>query len=341
MAGACDQGKQHDAPRLGPHLQLLGANVGPNVPIDARGTIQLAFDRFLLPYSVNRQSVVLREAGGNAVTSPVITYDPAARVVTLRAPVEGPWLVPGQPYVVALGIPNGDDDSGGLRAIDRATLDPSLPPSSRLIGFQTCAEGTSCGGVPSTPARVAFCNDVLPIFTKHCSAGICHSAPSDATTGPAASLVLTTSIGVAKTAIGRVAQGSNTGPVAGRAEPPGHVFGVDMPIIAPGSPADSWLMYKLLLAEPRADDAGAPAVRPRCYIGETPNAPSNPFPGGVVSFAPFTPVAADERARLSDWVLGSAMPYPSSDGVSFAEIERVRVWIEQGAVVEECGACEP
>ncbi len=274
-----------------------------------------------------------------------MTYDPVTRVLTLQRPVDGAWLQPGQAYKVVVGIPAGDDDSGGLRAIDRATFDPSLPASTRVVGFVTCpASGcvTDGGGVTPSATRVRFCNDVFPIFTEHCSAGVCHGTPEQGN-APAAGLVLTTSLGIAKTAIGRVAQGANTGAASGRAESPGHIFGVDMPIVAPGSPGNSWLMYKMLLAVPRGDDAGAPALRKRCFPNvDKPNPPIDPFGGAPPSAAPFLRLDAMERARLSDLVLGNAMPYPSPDNaISFAELERVRLWIEQGAEVDDCGACEP
>ena len=314
------------------------------MPFRADGTIQLAFDRLLLPYTINRQSIVLRTANGAGVTSPVMTFDPVTRVLTLAPPTDGAWLEPGQAYKVVIGIPSGDDDTGGLRAIDRATLDPTLPDTTRVVGFITCpASGCAAdGGVTPVATRVRFCNDVFPIFTVHCSAGICHGTPEQGN-APASGLVLSTSLGIAKTAIGRVAQGSNTGGVAGRPESPGHLFGVDMPIIAPGSPANSWLMYKMLLSVPRPDGTGTPAVRNRCFPDvDHPNPPVDPFGGAPPSTAPFRRLDDVERGRLSDLVLGNAMPYPSPDNtITFAELERVRVWIEQGAEVDDCGACEP
>jgi hypothetical protein len=168
---------------------------------------------------------------------------------------------------------------------------------------------------------------------------------------PAASLVLQTSAGVAMTAIGRVAQGSNTGATAGHAGSSPHLFGVDMPIITPGSPASSWLVYKLMLGVLRPSGQGSESIRPRCFPNrDTANPPIDPFGGALPSSAPFTLLDDAERSRLSDFVLGNAMPYPSVPGqspigdtnlVSFAEVERIRVWIEQGATVDECGACEP
>jgi hypothetical protein len=53
---------------------------------------------------------------------------------------------------------------------------------------------------------------------------------------------------------------------------------------------------------------------------------------------------------LSDFVLGREMPYPNmgpdgptdgTPGLNFGELERLRLWIAQGAPIQDCGACEP
>jgi hypothetical protein len=305
-----------------------------------RRKIELAFDAQLLPVTVNRQSIALVDASGNGVATLVLTYDPVARVVVLEPQENSAWLQPGLAYKIVLGIPSGESDTGGLRSITRATLDPA---STRVLGFQTCGGTVACptAPLPPPPATMRFCNDIEPIFKGHCSApGLCHGADG---ANPAASLILDTSVGVAKTAIGRVAQGSNTGAVSGRAEPPGRQFGIDMPIIDPGSPANSWLVYKLLMSTPHDDgvDSGA-ELRPRCFPSETPNPAIDPFGGASPYTASFARMTDDDRAALSNYVFGNAMPYPSPDNtIGFAELERIRLWIAQGAVVEECGACEP
>ena len=51
----------------------------------------------------------------------MVIYDPVARTVMPRS-AEAPWLTEGQPYTLLLGVPEGDSDPGGVRAIDRATL---------------------------------------------------------------------------------------------------------------------------------------------------------------------------------------------------------------------------
>lgn len=362
----CDQGKPHDQVTVGPPVHLVTANVGKDAngkdqPFPTDGVLRLAFDRLLLPLTVTRQTVVLRDASGNPASVPIVDYDPVARTVSISNPdPTNPdptkcWLLAKQPYTIRLGIPSGaDDDLGGIRAIDRATLDPTQPLE---IGFMTSA--TPCGGtVP--PPQMNFCVDVLPMFQSKCSAPQCHGSPQnigaksatfpDGYSRPAMGLVLDNSVGFQATAVGRVAEGSNTGARAGLGSPPSHLFGVDMPIVDPGDPGNSWLLYKLLLAPPPTyGDGGDPNVPPTTCAGVT---TAGPFPIKIA----VPPLSDDERARLSDYVLGREMPYPTLPGsgdpapvtettdnppLSFDELEKVRAWIlgMVGSGVVDCSAC--
>lgn len=364
MAGgaiaACDQGKQHDQQTVGPPVHIVGANVGPQRALPADGKIQIAFDRLLLPSTVIRQSFILADANNNAL-EPIVTYDPITRVVTLSNPnaAGGAWLTVGLSYKVVFEVAKTGDDQSGVRAIDRATLDPA---SAGELGFPVSA----ATGVIGTDPAVKFCTDVLPIFSARCAtSGACHQSPGtipDATwlkspalqeqfpdkqSRPAAGLILDSSGGIAGTSIGRVAQGSNTGARAGIAEPPGALFGVDMPIVDPGNPSNSWLMYKLLLApeQPAADETNGPLTNATCAT-KTPTLQPPP----QVTPAP-SAISDDERTRLSDYVLGNQMPYPPNPGSSATdisnltqdlthdELERVRAWIAQGAPVIDCSVC--
>ncbi len=340
--------------------------MGPTKPLPADGTIQLAFDRLLLPATAIRQSFILVDADNNAL-EPLVFYDPVTRVVSLSNPNTNPdggsnggsWLNPGQPYSIYLGVAKYGDDESGVRAIDGAPLSAS---SAGQIGFITTAPtGQAVGDL-----KTNFCNDVLPIFTARCSQPQCHGSPTtipasglannpalaeqfpNGQSQPAAGLILNTSVGVAATAIGRVAQGANTGPYAHTDSENAH-FGFDMPIIDPGNPASSWLMYKLLLATPQPDalesnaDAGGQ--------GTPSNGPCGIAP--VIEPQPQTSYAAltdDERTILGNYVLGQPMPYPKdpatpTDNASLLlnlttpELERVRAWIAGGAIVNDCSVC--
>jgi hypothetical protein len=288
-----------------------------------------------LPLSVTRQSIAIVDGAGHPLAvdlSPVVVYDPVARTVTLSGP-KTPWLTEGQPYTLILGIPDGASDLGGVRSIDRATLSrdqkleyPFLvgPPANVVI----------------EPA-VTFCRDVLPIFTAKCNIPTCHGSGDQA----AASLVLDTSAGVSATALSRIAQGSNTGPRSSNPPAAGHFFGIDMPIVDPGNPGNSWLMYKIDLA-PLPPDTG-PIPRFACTNGLT-------EPDVKFVFAPLVPEAqrtADEseRAVLSDFILGREMPFPvlsprgyGDTSLTFDEREKVRLWIKSlvpGGAIPECGGC--
>jgi hypothetical protein len=194
---------------------------------------------------------------------------------------------------------------------------------------------------------VDFCADVLPIFQYRCSGGPCHAIPAGNRL-PAEGLLLQTADGVANTALHRVSQESNTGARAGQGFPAGRIFGVDMPIIDPPNPGNSWLMYKLLLARYRPIDQGLDAGAAACGADAS-------LPGPELTASPsFTvPLSDDERTRLGTFVIGNQMPYslnladnqqtPSDDlsalPCTFEELERIRAWIAQGASVVACPAC--
>jgi hypothetical protein len=122
-----------------------------------------------------------------------------------------------------------------------------------------------------------------------------------------------------------VSQESNNGPNAAPA-PPGLQFGLDMPIVDPGSggigdPGNSWLLYKVLLAAP----SSGPSVAP--------------FPG-------WQPLSDGERAVLGQFLPGREMPFPTAgdsgiplpspslaDGLTTQQMQTLSQWIAQGAVV--------
>jgi hypothetical protein len=122
-----------------------------------------------------------------------------------------------------------------------------------------------------------------------------------------------------------VADESNTGPAATSGSwGLGTPFGVDMPVIDPTAPGNSWLIYKTLLAIPSAPDAAADNV---------PDAGFSSYGAGMTS-----PVSAAERQRLSNYILGNSMPYPapaatepSTSTLSQADLIRLSTWIAQGA----------
>jgi len=329
---ACDAGKQQNQKTVGPTIRILGISVGDGRPMPADGAIQIAFDRYLLPFSVNRQAVFILDGARQPLPSdllPIVQYDPVARTVTLRAPKQ-PWLTEGQPYHLVFPVAEGD--GGGIRAIDRAPLFSGQP-----LDYAFTVGPPS--GLVLEP-QVTFCRDVLPIFSAKCSIPTCHGSGDRA----AAGLVLDTTVGVLNTAVGRLSQAANTG-ASTTPKDPGPVFGVDMPLIQPGNPGNSWLLYKVELA-PQPTFSGA-VPRFACTAGQR----ERPAVFSYTPLAPQAQRAADdiERSILSDLILGREMPFPvsgtptySDSPLTFDERQKIRIWIQTldpAVALPECGGC--
>jgi hypothetical protein len=341
LVSGCDQGSQRDEPHVGAaSIHLLDANV-MHAPIAPTGAIELAFDRLLAPGRVFRQSFVLTDVDGNVVSPPpTIAYDPVARVVTIQpsAPLDG-----SQTYRIWLESPRSDGDANGLRAIDGATLDSATPASIEFTVAPAGSVAASAGGGPTT----SFCTDILPVLTTRCGSSVCHGGtPLPAS---AEGLRLDSPAAVAATAVGRVSEESNTGPRAAPASPT-LPFGVDMPIIdpgpstsGPGDPADSWMIYKLLMAVPSscaggpadggagpaaatppvagadasaAADAGvdaAPAADAGAAVDAGASTPASAKPTDVsgLHHVAWQPLSQAERDILSSLVPGREMPFPA------------------------------
>ncbi len=285
--------------------------------------IELSFDRFLDPLTVTRQSVALRDEFNQAPVNPTVSYDPVRRVVVLANPsTSKPWLVAGQPYKLVIPAPAAPDDLS-LRAIDGAGLAKTV-----VIGFFAAP----ARGVAPEP-QVSFCRDVFPIL-RACK--LCHGAPAAGRPVAAiAGLVLETESGIAATARGRVANATNTG-ARSTAAPPGTAFGIDMPIIDPGNPGNSFLLYKLVQRPPTAN-AWATEPCSNAALVPTWDVATMPRSGDA------------ETQRLAQFIPGMSMPFRAASDtttadttVSDAELDRLRLWIAQGANVESCnGTCAP
>ncbi|HSY23950.1 MAG TPA: hypothetical protein VK841_17600 [Polyangiaceae bacterium] len=274
--------------------------------------IQIAFDRLLMPISQTRQTFILEDGSGNSLT-PAIAYDPYTRVVTIVPPT--PVLEGGQSYQLFIASPSGPKDPNGLRAIDGAPIDPTIKQPLIIPVPMTIPSG------PTLPV-IDYCTDIPAVF-QHCAGSDCHigSPPP-----PATGLLLDTPEDIQATACNRTAEGSNTGPSLGPNNVPiVTTFGIDMPIIDQNNadPANSWLMYKILLAKP---------------IASVPAATSN----YAVAWQPLTP---DERARLANLVPGREMPFPSvptqspemnQSALEDVDYETLSLWIAQGAKLEQC-----
>lgn len=334
LAG-CDQGTQQNEPvGAGGPILVVGQfpPAGQSLPSDA--AIEIVFNRYLLPESVTRQTFALHDTSptGPLAATPAIAYDPVARTVTVTPAPSS--LVADQNEVLVI-------DPTLLRAIDGASLASGQPT---VFNFPVVAGDG--GAVPVVP-QVDYCRDIQPILTQSCGS-FCHTPAPYSYEG----LDLNNPALVAMTAIGKTAHESNTGPRS-TAEPPGAIFGVDMPVIDPGdnpigggNPAHSWLMYKVLMGQP-------PTMSGYSYT-------NNCADGGVYSPTDVTRLHAatqpafaneandTERANLANMIPGREMPYPQTaaafngggdpHALTVDELERVNLWIAQGPTGVDGGA---
>jgi hypothetical protein len=315
----CDPGPHTDqATVTGPPVHLVATNLRAGLP--SNDTIQLAFDRLLLPSSITRQTFQL-----SANPPPEVTYDPVTRVVRV---IPATPLIVGQSYQLAIALPQSSTDPNGLRAIDGAlgVFGAGENPLNFTVGPPTAP------AAPQPP--VDFCADVQPILSG-CGTMGCHSAAPLA----AAGLALDTPADIAATAVGRVAIGANTGPQA-LPMPPGRLFGEDMPIIDPGSggagnASNSWMMYKLLMSVPTPDSSGGGDAG---VDGATEGGVEGGMSGGTLPVpleVPWQPLSSSERAILAGMVQGREMPYPgpTAQPLTTVQLETLSAWIAQGATI--------
>jgi hypothetical protein len=290
------------------------------VPIDAR--LELRFDRFLLPSTAVRQSVRFYSgAPGNVVPEDrfgpeiVPSYDPLERVVTFSLPGAA-TLQPNTYYTVELPIAAGDDGFG-FRAFDSAPLAGDEP---LRIGFRT---SNAQEPEPAAPPSALGCEDVICSVFGHaepgcalpiaagCAAEHCHGAPE---TEPRMGLSLATPAAVAASALRRVAHQTETGPTTGRTLESPPRFGTAMPLIEPGRPSNSYLVYKLLLA-------------PETYEPTVEGDPCTSYRAAVDTDRCILP-AADELMRLREWfVRGDPMPKPDHEP-RFVRAEGMRTLLD-------------
>jgi predicted CxxxxCH...CXXCH cytochrome family protein len=203
-------------------------------------------------------------------------------------------------------------------------------------------------GLVTTPPTIDFCKDVFPLFAAirtdapatqgRCSNVLCHAGTSQSVV-TAQGLVLSSPEGIRHTAINvEATEATNAALSTPISSQP--AFPVGMALIAPGDPGDSYLVYKLLLPDQNGapDGGGAGFSYTTTCGGITP-----PF-----DYGPSPQLAsAEEATRLSQLVPGRRMPWGDPVGQTFTtgggtpltldELERISVWIAQGAqVVDGC-----
>ncbi len=315
-----------------------------NGTLPSDSSIEISFDRLLLPFCITRQTFLLQQIGANpSLFPPSAAYDPIARVVTITPPPGG--FIQSQPYTLTIASPRSDADPNGLRAFDGALL---ARDAQSTFGFTA---GPPAGnGSPLPTQYIDFCSQVLPIFVAGTCGG-CHASPSKATLPQSVDgLALDSPAAVQQTALGRASIEANTGPFVGQGGPTSLLFTQDMPIIDPGpgpsgsgidttlpvtfpgNPSQSYMIYKTLMAIPSIADGGSPYTYSVACSDAGASCPQDLSP--------------DERARLSGIVLGREMPYPgapgagvNTHGLSLGQLETLSAWISQGAPIPGDAGC--
>ena len=284
---------------MGPPLHLVASDppdgagldcdrADPTCGVATDVTLALSFDRFLLPDTATRQSITFYTGeAANPVpppsnTRPELTpvYDLLARTVRYTLP-PGLTLEPHALYTVELPIYTAEQPYG-FRAFDGAGLDPAVP--ARLSFFTGAGPST-----PAPPGDAPTCDAFLSTLAG-CGGGTCHGREGR---GPAMGLELESASELRTTAVGRPAHQTEIGDTTGVADQDPARFGANMPIIDPGRPDNSYLMYKLLIGR----EPYEPADGEDCPAGDRCDVP-----------------AADEIERLRAWfVHGESMPWLSPE----------------------------
>jgi hypothetical protein len=278
------------------------------VPIDS--PLELRFDRYLLPKTAVRQSLLVYSGADAAVLLEPV-YDVIERVVTYRT-AYGSAFQPGLVYQVVLAVPDETADGHGFRAFDGAPL-----VEGGKIPLHFSFRTSRVGGASEAPAAPSTCHDALSALSDGgCARGGCHTGPN----APMA-LRLDSGASLRETAISRASR-EVEGPRAGVPIVDPARFGVGMPIIDPGSPSSSYLVYKLI-TKPENFGSGDAGCRTTHLV---------PLPEGTC-----LPGTAAERARLQDWFVRlDPMPPAGNALAGVGDLRTLSDFIRSGAPTSGC-----
>jgi hypothetical protein len=292
-------------------------------------SFKLRFDRLLLPATATRQAVCVQPIAKNIVNANGCSdgvflepsYDPVLREITFRQTPDNLPMSP-QTYELTAYVAIADTDPG-IRSFDGVPLDVPLH-----LYFTVPAGQTPTPSYDLPPTNDHWCTSPDPA----CDGGACPRSVSSILTGCAGSgchtkntttaaegMSLGDAAGILATALNQPAHETETGEAAGIAQPNSLRFGRAMPILDPGVPGESYLVYKLLA------NHNTPLVLP--------------FPGSARN------ADAPEITRLRASVV-VGMPMPPNNALSTAtllpaspnrpdkgEIEWLSEWLLQGAPI--------
>ncbi len=327
----CDRGTAAFQEISAPDVSLIATHPVDGAGFECDGTsdecgvprntkIELRFDRFLLPEAVSRQGVRVFTGSADDALFLTPTYDVVERVISYQ-PVNP--LEPGVVYTVEVVAPN-DADSSGLRAFDGAPLGEAGLPLR--FGFRTRREAP-----PDEPAAPAppTCDEIAAILTAACGSVGCHSTtdlpesdcgPGRANDGdgcvgvPRMGLRLDSVDGIEQTLLGKVARQTETGSRVGQPLASPGRFGTQMPLIDPGNPSSSYVMYKLLTNE-LVSETEDPCESDHSVASSAPDEP------------PVCRPARGENDRLREWFVRLDPMPRSRPRLSRSVLRRLERWI--------------
>ncbi|MFO0660814.1 MAG: Ig-like domain-containing protein [Polyangiaceae bacterium] len=331
---ACDRGDPK-VDTTGAALSLSVTATSPkagetDVPTDR--PLRIRFDRHVLPSTAVRQSVRVTggaiDADGGALAGIEFfepEYDAIERVVTYRLAGGQKWL-PGVRYTVTLWKPSERPQDGyGFRAWDGGELnehlefsfitathnrvDTALGPSPNADYCGKCVDNTAILGAKE-------------VFQRNCGYGTCHFTTPQY--GAAVNLDLSTSSTISKTAIGRLAHETLSAPSSTEAPENPAIFGKNMPLIDPGNPGNSYVLWKMILSAKTYQNVS-------CDGGKTPATTCEPV-DGVAS-----PSAEDLVRMQNSFLMGEAMPLGFA--VGWSDIQTMQAWIAAGAPIVDDSTC--
>jgi hypothetical protein len=204
--------------------------------------------------------------------------------------------------------------------------------------------GTNCSGTSTCHSGTLFAKKITAPAMGLALTGPGSPTPALSAEGnlPAVPAVPSAAQFILATAINRLSVESTMGALSAPG-PASPLFGQDMPIIdattlvdttgtsvgpqGSGDPGNSFLMYKVLMAEPPV-------------VASTLTVYSLTWPGGQPGVVPALP--DNERATLASFIVGREMPLPSlasatpGPGLSIDSLEILSLWIAQGAPLSNC-----
>lgn len=298
----------------------------PECAVPTNAAIELRFDRFLLPNGLE-WGLSLYSGSPPANGVPLrVEYDMIERVVVFRPTRR---LQANTVYTAQLvTYPNPGQ---GVWAFDHAPLTEASAPLR--FSFSTGRGPRTERALPSPPQDT--CETMAQGPLDSCAS--CHATQSGAASStpsvfPPMGLDLSSARALYDTAIRQVAHQTETGNNAASEgyQSPAR-FGVQMNVIDPGSPATSYLMYKLLR---KVENYQVSADGPGCVTGHHP----------PVSDLDCQPPPEEELARLRQWwVLGDPMPKDGTSSmgavipsaITRENLLRISAWIADGATCPE------